>query len=79
MTELDGSELFKRIREMDDEVPVAIVTGYPHSEIMRKAMEYGPFMVIKKPLVISDVLNAVCNGAGGGRETQHRKYYMTAV
>jgi excisionase family DNA binding protein len=56
MPELDGSELFKRIREIDKDVPVVIVTGYPNSEVMARAMECGPFSVIKKPFVIEDIL-----------------------
>ena len=35
---------------------MVIVTGYPHSEVMEKAMEYGPFTVIKKPFMINDGL-----------------------
>ncbi len=66
MPELDGSELFKHIRETDKEVPVAIVTGYPYSEVMEKAMEYGPFTVIKKPFMINEVLNVVRGVARGG-------------
>ena len=61
MPELDGAELFKRIREIDKQVPVVIVTGYPDSEVMARAMEYGPFLVIKKPFVIDDILEAVRN------------------
>lgn len=59
MPELDGAELFKHIREVDKDVPVVIVTGYPNSEIMVRAMEYGPFSVLKKPFTIKDVLFAV--------------------
>jgi len=58
MPEVDGGELFKHIREIDEDVQVVIITGYPHSEIMEKAMEYGPFTVIKKPFTINDVLHA---------------------
>ena len=65
MPELDGAELFKHIREIDKDVPVAIVTGYPHSEVMERAMEYGPFTVIKKPFVINDILNTVRSLVGG--------------
>ena len=59
MPDLDGSELFKHIRETDKEVPVVIVTGYPHSEVLEKAMEYGPFTVIKKPFDINDIVHTV--------------------
>ena len=61
MKELDGAELFKLIREIDKDVPVVIVTGYPNSEIMVRAMEYGPFSVIKKPFTIDDILFTVAS------------------
>ncbi len=57
--ELDGAELFRRIRQMDKELPVAIITGYPDSDLMSKAMEHGPFMIIKKPFTGDDILNIV--------------------
>ena len=56
MQKLDGAELFKHIREVDKDVPVVIVTGYPDTEIMVEAMEHGPFSVIKKPFTIDDIL-----------------------
>ena len=57
--ELDGAELFRRIREMGKELPVAIITGYPDSDLMRKAMEHGPFTVIKKPFTGDNILNTI--------------------
>lgn len=59
MPELDGCEVFKRIRKVDKHVPIAIITGYPDSDLMSKAMEQGPFMVLKKPLGIDDVRKTI--------------------
>ncbi len=59
MPELDGAELFRRIRQMYKKLPVAIITGYPDSELMRRAMEHGPFTVIKKPFTGDDILNVI--------------------
>ena len=59
MPELDGSELFRRIRQKDKHVPIAIITGYPDSELMSKAMAQGPFLVMKKPFGSDDILQAV--------------------
>jgi excisionase family DNA binding protein len=59
MPELDGGELFKRVREIDKDVPVVIVTGYPDSEVMARAIEHGPFLVIKKPFVVDDILRVL--------------------
>ena len=59
MPELDGAELFKHIREIDEDVPVVIVTGYPDSEVMARAIKYGPFTVLKKPFAINDILSTL--------------------
>ena len=55
--ELDGVEVFKRIREADRNVPVVIITGYPDSDLMNKALGYGPLTVMKKPFTSDDILN----------------------
>lgn len=59
MPELDGAELFRRIRQMKNHIPVAIITGHPDSDQMRRAMEHGPFTVIKKPFNLEDILDTV--------------------
>ncbi len=64
MPELDGVEVFKRIREVDKNVPVAIITGYPDSDLMDKALRYGPLTVMKKPFTDSDII-AVVNSFRG--------------
>jgi excisionase family DNA binding protein len=57
--EIDGAELFRRIRQKDKRIPVAIITGYPDSEVMKRAIAYGPFMVMDKPFTVDDILNTV--------------------
>lgn len=59
MPEIDGAELFRHIRETNKQVPVVIITGYPDSELMEKAMEHGPVLVMKKPFDSDAILNAV--------------------
>jgi CheY-like chemotaxis protein len=59
MPKLDGSDLFRHIRKLHNDTPVAIITGYPDSELMAKALEQGPFLVMKKPFHSSDVLHLV--------------------
>jgi len=59
MPEMDGAELLRRIKNISPEVPVTIITGYPDSEIMMRALEQGPFSVMKKPFGISDIVAAV--------------------
>ncbi len=59
MPEIDGAELIHRVRDMGIKTPIVIVTGYPDSRLMEKAMEKGPFTVIKKPFSNEDILSVV--------------------
>ena len=59
MPEMDGVETFRRIREMDPRVPVVIITGYPDSELMDRAMQYGVFAIMRKPFGATEVLHTV--------------------
>jgi len=61
MPEMDGAELLKQIRTIKPEMPVTVVTGYPESDLMMKALNYGPLGVMKKPFKSSDVLTSVRN------------------
>ncbi len=65
MPELDGAELFRQIRQMDGKTPVVIITGYPDSDTMSRAMKYGPITVLKKPFYseqIHDVIQSLDMG-----------------
>jgi excisionase family DNA binding protein len=59
MPKIDGSELFRRIREIDKQVPIIIITGHPNSELLIKAKEQGPFIIMIKPITYDDILQAV--------------------
>jgi len=61
MPEIDGIELLHHIRSMNNHAQVAIITGNPSSELVDRAMEQGPFMVMKKPFGNDDILKAVCS------------------
>lgn len=59
MPEIAGSELFRRIRRIDKQVPVAIITGYPDSELLKTATKHGPFTIMIKPFTGDDIRQAV--------------------
>lgn len=65
MPEINGCELFRRVREIDKSVPVAIITAYPDSQLMEEAMKEGPFIVMKKPLDINNIRQATRNFTQG--------------
>ena len=56
---MDGAELFRQIRKFKPDLPVTIITGYPDSELMMKALKHGPLGVIYKPFRSSDILSAI--------------------
>ena len=61
LPEVDGVELFRHIRKINEDALVIILTGSPDSKVMAKAMEYSPFLVLKKPFTINEILLAVHN------------------
>ncbi len=61
MPKIDGAELFGRIRKIRPDLPVTIITGYPDSDLMMKALAYGPLGVMNKPFSGSGILAAVNN------------------
>ena len=50
MPKMDGLEVLRRLREIDKEVSVIMVTGVNEEAIGRKAMALGAFDYIVKPL-----------------------------
>ena len=50
MPKMDGLEVLRRLREIDKEVSVIMITSVNEQEIARKAMELGAFDYIVKPL-----------------------------
>lgn len=59
MPEFDGAELLHHIRRMDGHMPMAIIAGYSDSDLMNRAMEHGPLIVMKKPFDSNQILDAV--------------------
>ena len=63
MPGMDGVETFRRIREVDPQVPVIIVTGYPDSDLMARALEVGPMGVMEKPVGPLEIQQAIASFA----------------
>ncbi len=59
MPKMDGTELLGLIRNIKPGVPVTIITGYPTGELMERALEHGPFHVMKKPFSSEDIAAAI--------------------
>ena len=61
MSGINGAELLGQIRAAKPEIAVIVVTGYPESDLMMKALDYGPLGVMKKPFKGSEILASVNN------------------
>ena len=59
MPDIDGAELFRQIKTIRPKLPVIIITGYPNSEIMARALVYAPFALMNKPFNAVDIITAV--------------------
>jgi excisionase family DNA binding protein len=59
MPGISGVETFRQLHALRPELPVVIVTGYPDSELMSKALEIGPFTMINKPIDLSHLQKVV--------------------
>jgi excisionase family DNA binding protein len=61
MPGMDGAELFWKIKKIKPRLPVTIITGYPDSDLLMRALVHGPLGVMSKPFRGSDILAAVDN------------------
>jgi excisionase family DNA binding protein len=61
MPGMDGAELFRQIKTIKPKLPVTIITGYPDSEMMTRALAQGPFGVMNKPFGESDIVTTMAN------------------
>jgi excisionase family DNA binding protein len=64
MPGLNGVDTFREIQTLRPGLPVVIVTGYPDSDLMARALEVGPFTMISKPVDINQVQKTVERIAG---------------
>jgi len=61
LPKLDGAELFRQIKTIKPKLPVIIITGYPDSDMMARALAHGPFGLMNKPFSESDIITVVSN------------------
>jgi excisionase family DNA binding protein len=59
MPGIDGAEFIRQLKLIRPKTIVTIITGYPGSDIMGRALAQGPFGVMSKPFSDSDIVAAV--------------------
>ncbi len=59
MAKNDGVEVLRRIKDIKPGARINVITAYPDSETINKALAYGPFNIIKKPSSSEDIVALV--------------------
>lgn len=59
MPGMNGVETFAQLRRIQPELPAVIVTAYPDSDLVARALEIGPFTLVNKALGLSQIERAV--------------------
>jgi omega-6 fatty acid desaturase (delta-12 desaturase) len=64
LPDISGDQAFSQLKSSHPNLPIAIVTGFPDSEILSRILSHGPVMVIKKPLELAQLQLAIEQLAG---------------
>ena len=59
MPGMNGVDTFREIHALRPALPVMIVTAYPDSDMIAKALEIGPFSMISKPVDLAQIQKTV--------------------
>ena len=59
MPEMGGIEVLKKVKEIDNDIPVAIITAHEDIEAAKEAMQLGAYDYIRKPFNIKYVRASV--------------------
>jgi hypothetical protein len=80
LPEISGDQAFSQLKSSHPDLPIAIVTGFPDSEILSRILAYGPVMVIKKPLELSQLQLTIKQLGGSSSPAKaHRSHPETAL
>ena len=69
MAGIDGLELAQRLRGLDVNTPIVMITGYPDENIATKANSAGVRQVLLKPYLEDNLVECVRNAIDPGRLT----------
>lgn len=79
MPHMDGIEVLRRVREIDDAVPVILVTGHGDLENAIKALRRGAYDFLQKPINTEILLNTVSQGLEHHRLRRFERDYTRVL
>jgi excisionase family DNA binding protein len=54
-----GDQVYRTAKQIDSDLNVIVITGYPDSEILDRILQVGPVTVLKKPLKVEQLNQTV--------------------
>ena len=66
-----ADDVYDAAKEIDPELPIIIITGYPDREMLDRILKKGPITVLKKPLQV-DQLHRPC-GFSATKKSRRRR------
>lgn len=81
MPAMDGVELIRAIRAMDLDIPIVLMTGTPTVETAQKALEFGAFRYLSKPIDPVELKEVVKQAVFANRISQLKRqaFQLTGV
>jgi EAL domain-containing protein (putative c-di-GMP-specific phosphodiesterase class I) len=73
MPRLSGIDFLRRLRELSLDVPVVLVTGGPALETAMRAVEFGAYRYLTKPVDIEALATTVRGAAEQGQRSRQRR------
>jgi CheY-like chemotaxis protein len=64
MPEMNGVDAFKKMREIQPEASIILMTAYSDEELMQTAKEEGVHLIIQKPIRIDKLIEMINETAG---------------
>ncbi len=52
---IGGASVLKALKRRDPEAVVVLITGYPYHDETLAALDYGPAMLLRKPIKLTDI------------------------
>jgi excisionase family DNA binding protein len=77
LPDASGDQVFETVKQIDPDLNVIVITGYPDSEILDRILQVSPVTVLKKPLKIEQLNQTVKilghHGSNRGAEPKSSK------
>jgi len=77
MPDMDGPATLKNIRDIYGDIAVIILTAYPESDLMARALEYGPITLLSKPIEMTLLVKTIASAINGILDDQSESSVAT--